>query len=108
MVMKHYGDEYEHVNMHKVVEDIIKPICSRTKMSYAWWKNCGALRPDALVTHCWDEPFSSFVQSIRAVFRTWHKKPSMFICAFALLQLDDEAAIADQIGDGLDDTPFVL
>ena len=127
-----YGPErYPGITMRDICEDIIKPSCARTGSSYALHLNPTGLPIDAFVSHSWDGHFSAFCQSIRSAFQTTMIKPNLWICAFALLQIqgqDDDNntnnhrqqqeqqkqkrqdVISQQIGasdEPLDESPFV-
>lgn len=67
---------------------------------------------DAFITHCWDEPFDDFVQSIQKVFQTSLTKQNLWICAVVLTQGISDDFMWEQIGIdgqfGVEASPFVL
>lgn len=103
----HFGDTYRGKTMRDIVETFITRKCQRTKKSYALYLNSAGRKVDAFVTHCWDEPFHDFVQSIVAVCGPEFHDPNLWICAFALVQ-GDRNTIEQQLNTELDKSPFVL
>lgn len=100
---------YENANMHQIVEEIIVPICARTKKGYWASQNPRGLKVTVFVTHSWKENFSEMVESISSVFRNSLQEPHLWICAFALLQ-GDYNVIKAQVGGSdpsLRASPFV-
>merc|ERR1712046_52314 len=64
-----YGARFKEVNMRDVVRDLLEPMCRDRGVSYARLKNESRPLPVlAFVTHCWDEPFEEFCNSITNTF----------------------------------------
>ena len=101
-----FGRNYWKKTMRDVNQDIIIPECNESGTSYALSKNPGGQKIQAFITHCWDEPFFDFVDSIEKEFHSHTKKPNLWICAFALKQGDSET-LAQQLEVPLEDSPFV-
>jgi hypothetical protein len=104
------GPDFESWTMRDINNRILKPLCNAQKKSFALHHSPGGLAADVFVTHAWDEPFGQFYESVTTAFRTALRPPTLWICAFALLQGDDKTVIAAQIGPPhapLCDTPFV-
>lgn len=105
---------YPLKTMRDIVDDIIKPCCSRSGTSYALSLNPEGLPVEAFVSHNWDGHFFGFIQSIQTAFQTKPKKPNLWICAFALAQVQGQDAgeiVSQQVGSSdepLEDCPFVL
>lgn len=107
----HYGDKFPEVTMRDINREFIVPLCEDFGTSYALHQNPAGLEVEAFVTHSWDGKFADFVESIRKVFQTFVKKPSLWICAFALIQGNNVTNIKAQIGTddrGIESSPFVL
>ena len=126
----HFGSAAYNSNsitMRDVCREIILPMCDATGTCFALSKNPAGLDIDAFVTHSWDGPFPSFVQSIKTVFQGKIRKPNLWICAFSLKQSSDPQNIKETIfnqsaagnlpgeeegegggeaGDSLRETPF--
>ena len=95
--------------MRDINKAIIIPKCRETKKSYALSKNSEGLKAEVFVSHSWDEQFASFVDSILHAFHTKLIKPTLWICAFGLVQGNSEE-IGAQLGTGetsLEESPFV-
>jgi len=95
--------------MRDVVRHIIVPYTKTAGfrgLSYAQTKNPNGRKLDAFVTHCWDEPFREFVNSIRNVCSNQYHKPNLWVCAFALAQ-GDHGTIEKELNVPLADSPFV-
>ena len=72
--------DYPKKTMRDVCSDNIVPRCRGTGAAYALSLNQpDGLPVDAFITHSWDEPFGSFVASIKAVFQTFTKKPNLWV-----------------------------
>ena len=100
---------YQLQSMRDITETIIIPKCQEGRevaVSYAMSLNPMGLPIDAYITHCWDEPFAEFVNSIRNAFRSSPHKPNLWICAFALIQ-GDHQTLESQLDSPLIDSPFV-
>ena len=93
--------------MRDVNKHIIVPHCRKFATSYARSLNPLGLKTDAFITHCWDEPFADFVDSIKSAFLPFTNKPNLWICAFALQQ-GDPSVVQEQIEVPLQESPFVL
>jgi len=98
---------YKTKTMHDIVECIIMPKCKETGKSYARYLNPEGLPIESFVTHAWNGFFEHFVRSIVEIYKTRVKKPNLWICAFALFQSKDRASIQKQIGNSLEEAPFV-
>ena len=106
----YYGTRFPNITMRDITQDFIVPLCNDTGTSYALHQNPAGLRADAFVSHSWDGPFSDFVDSIRKVFQCFASKPTLWICAFALVQGTDADCMKAQIGTEdpcLENSPFV-
>ena len=101
-----FGRNYWKKTMRDVTREIIIPECNESGTSYALSKNPEGQKIQAFITHCWDEPFFDFVDSIEKEFHSHTKKPNLWICAFALKQGDNET-VAQQLEVPLEDSPFV-
>ena len=104
-------EEYSKMTMRDICEKIIQPRCAKKGTSYALSLNPQGLPVDTFVSHSWDGHFAAFVQSIRNIYQTNVVKPNFWICAFALVQGQNEALISQQVGSGedpLDKSPFVV
>lgn len=101
-----FGDRFDQITMHDINRDFLQPLCQKSGKSYALHQNPNGLLVDAFVSHCWDEPFGSFVDSVRKVFQTHARKPNLWICAFALNQCNCDWVKA-QVGTGVENSPFV-
>jgi len=98
---------YPKKTMRHVVQDIIKPVCEEHGTAYSLHLNPDGLCADTFVTHCWDEPFVDFVESIRRLFHPFVNKPNLWICSFALNQGTEEVQEALDV-PSLDQSPFIL
>jgi len=110
IVRTRFGERYSEKTMRDVNDAIIKPACAHTGTSWALQENPHGLELDVFVTHAWDEQFADFLLSIQSVFHHTLRKPNLWICALALVQSDDSAIIARQVGDvnaPLERSPFV-
>jgi hypothetical protein len=96
---------YKLKSMRAINEAIIIPKCGRNGVSYSQMLNPGGCWVEAFITHCWDEPFADFVNSIRNAFRPFTRKPNLWICAFAIQQ-GDHQTIERQLGADLRESPF--
>jgi len=104
-----FRDNFGSKTMRDINKDIIIPVCQETKTAYALSKNIDGLETQVFVSHGWDEPFGDFVDSIQTAFITKFVKPTLWICAFALLQ-GNHKEIKEQLGPGetsLEQSPFV-
>jgi len=105
------GADFSMWTMRDVNEEILKPFCSQHSTSWALQHNGPAgLRAEVFVSHAWGEPFDLFVESVAAAFSRDLEKPTLWICALALVQSDDAAVIAAQLGPPdapLSQSPFV-
>jgi hypothetical protein len=104
------AEDYPRVTMRDICREIIEPLCARSKTSYALRLNKKGIPIQCFVSHGWDGHFAAFVQSIRNAFQTTMVKPNLWICAFALIQSQDEELIQQQIGSSeeeLEESPFV-
>ena len=104
------GSKYPNASMRELNEVLIKPICKQKGTSVALSLNPQGRKLTVFVTHGWDENFVEFLGSIREAYGTALQKPSLWICAFALVQSDDPAAVSAQVGDAsapLEESPFV-
>merc|ERR1740136_266826 len=106
VAMKMFSNDFESKTMRDINEEIIIPICQETGKPYALAKNPLGLKTDVFISHNWDEPFGEFVNSITDAFRTKYNKPTVWICAFSLLQ-GSKAAIEAQLEMPLAQSPFV-
>jgi len=108
--IKEFGSvDYPTRTMRDICSKIIEPSCDETGTSYALSLNKGGLPIDVFISHGWDGCFSAFVQSIRNAFQTLMVKPNLWICAFSLVQGQNEL-VAQQVGssdDPLEKSPFV-
>merc|ERR1740136_431627 len=86
VAMKMFSNDFESKTMRDINEKIIIPICQETGKPYALAKNPLGLKTEVFISHNWDEPFGEFVNSIIDAFRTKYNKPTVWICAFSLLQ----------------------
>jgi hypothetical protein len=104
-----YGNHsYRRKTMRDIHRDIIIPQCQETQQSYALSKNPNGRKIGAFITHCWDEPFKDFCESIKAAFHHFPVKPNLWICAFALMQDNNEQVVTKQLEMPLEESPFVL
>lgn len=116
-------EEYATMTMRDICDRVIEPCCRQYRTSYALHLNHGlrdtssqskasdASGEYAFISHCWDEPFNAFCESIRQVFQTAITKPKLWICALAIRQGDPDF-ISCQLetttpNASLMDTPFV-
>ena len=97
---------YPLKSMRDINDAIIIPQCKLSGVSYALSKNPQGLSVEAFITHCWDEPFADFVDSIRTAFCPFTLKPNLWICAFAIKQ-GDHQALEMQLDVPLREAPFV-
>lgn len=98
---------FRRLSMRHVNDAIIAPKCRESGTSYALALNPEGLPVDAFITHCWDEPFSEFVNSIRNAFRPFTCKPNIWVCAFAMIQ-GDRVHTEELLNVPLRDSPFVI
>jgi len=101
--------DYPTRTMRDVCREIIEPKCNRTGTLHALHRNPQGLAADVFASHGWDGCFSAFCQSIRNAFQTFMVKPNLWICAFALVQGENEI-VSKQMGSGdqpLEESPFV-
>lgn len=108
---KKFGSErYEKMTMRDIVEEVIKPQCKITGQPYALHLNPEGLKMETFCTHCWDEQYDDFLNSINQAYEGNLNPPNLWICAFALFQGTKED-IAEQISGKeafkLSDSPFV-
>jgi len=104
-----FGHNFGSKTMRDINIHIIIPVCQETNMAYALSKNIDGLETEVFVSHGWDEPFGDFVDSIQSAFHTKLVKPTLWICAFALMQ-GNHHKIKEQLGPGetsLEQSPFV-
>ena len=110
MCSKKFGNQYKGMTMRDINAAILEEICRAHGKSYALSLNPSGLMVEAFITHAWDEPFHEFVASIKSVFQSTLRKPNLWICAFALVQGDDDK-IAEQLrvsnSASLSKSPFV-
>jgi len=99
------GQWHRNKTVRDINRHIIVPKCRETEKPLAMQWNDEGLRIDAFITHCWDEPFADFVDSIQSVFHAKQRKPNLWTCAFALRQ-DDPNEIEAQM-ETLDNCQFV-
>lgn len=100
-----FGDDYASATMYDINDRILLPLCSKHRKCYAHIVNGSELKHvDIFVSHAWAENFDEFVKSVNAPFLHWRVKPTLWICALALIQSTDPAVIASQVGTG--DDPF--
>jgi len=97
---------YRSKTMRHVNDSIVIPRCEASGTCLALSLNPQGLPTDAFITHCWDEHFADFVDSIRHAFHPFTTKPNLWICAFALRQ-GDERIVEEQLGMPLEESPFV-
>eukprot|EP00549_Striatella_unipunctata_P006885 CAMPEP_0118693326 /NCGR_PEP_ID=MMETSP0800-20121206/11841_1 /TAXON_ID=210618 ORGANISM="Striatella unipunctata, Strain CCMP2910" /NCGR_SAMPLE_ID=MMETSP0800 /ASSEMBLY_ACC=CAM_ASM_000638 /LENGTH=79 /DNA_ID=CAMNT_0006591539 /DNA_START=76 /DNA_END=312 /DNA_ORIENTATION=- len=76
------------MTMRDICAKVISPICKEEKRPYALVVNEFGLEAHAFVTHCWDEPFGEFVDSVQDAMSNMMKPLSLWICSFALYQDD--------------------
>lgn len=100
-----FGDSFQSKTMHDINSEIVKPLCARVNNSYALYLNPNGLPCHTFITHCWDEPFVDFVDSIEKVYQTHVDKPNLWICTFALHQ--ETSAIQEELDTPLEESPFV-
>jgi len=113
----------DNITMRDICHEIILPRCQKSGRSYALSVNPDGLPSStstgtcsagngtgaiAFITHSWDGPFSSFVQSVCHMFQTTLEKPHLWICAFALNQasLDEHEGLTRPQAP-LEESPFV-
>jgi hypothetical protein len=107
LAQKTFGSwSYRSKTMRHVNEAIIIPRCQKFETSYALSWNPKGQRIDAFITHCWDEPFADFVESIRNAFHPFTDKPNVWICAFALPQ-GNYQLLQEQSKVPMEESPFV-
>lgn len=102
--------DYPKRTMRDIVKHIVVPVCLRTGKSFALSINKEGVPVDTFVSHSWDGSFHKFVNTIKKTFRASVRKPNLWICAFALLQGNNEKIIAEQLGskeEALQEGPFV-
>merc|ERR1712137_672512 len=93
------GEAYTTATMHDINSLLIRPACERERKPYAHILNGSSLlRVEVFVSHAWAENFEEFVESIRKAFHLWPVKPSLWICAFALVQSSDPKVVQQQVG----------
>mmetsp|Transcript_21735 Transcript_21735/g.70292 ORF Transcript_21735/g.70292 Transcript_21735/m.70292 type:complete len:445 (+) Transcript_21735:65-1399(+) len=103
------GLDYATATMNDVNRRILQPICAKHHKSYAQVVNGSEFkRAEIFVSHAWAENFDEFVTAVNTPFATWPVKPTLWICALALVQSTDPELVAIQVGVGDDpsDAPF--
>eukprot|EP00035_Acanthoeca_spectabilis_P029759 m.475377 g.475377 ORF g.475377 m.475377 type:complete len:1000 (+) comp38190_c0_seq1:794-3793(+) len=104
------GDDFSSWTMSNVNRAIVKPLCAQYGTCLALYHSPNGLSADVFVSHAWREPFRQFVESVFEAYRTSVRKPTLWICTFALMQSDDPDIIMKQIGPPeapLTDAPFI-
>eukprot|EP00035_Acanthoeca_spectabilis_P028826 m.472255 g.472255 ORF g.472255 m.472255 type:complete len:727 (-) comp32385_c0_seq1:348-2528(-) len=102
-------DDFDSWTMRDINRAIVKPLCSQHGTSLALVHSPDGLAAEVFVSHAWGESFKHFSDCIFETYRTSVRKPTLWICTFALLQSDDPAVVAQQIGAvdaPLNDAPF--
>eukprot|EP00035_Acanthoeca_spectabilis_P023759 m.450816 g.450816 ORF g.450816 m.450816 type:complete len:1817 (-) comp20053_c0_seq1:49-5499(-) len=103
------GEEFENWTMRDINRCIVRPLCAKHGTSLALVHNPNGLAAEIFVSHAWGESFKHFAECIVATYGSNVRKPTLWICTFALIQSDDPAVIAQQIGPAdapLGDAPF--
>jgi len=97
-------DAFNKMTMRDICK-IISPACQREKKSYALVLNEFGLEAKAFVTHCWDEPFGEFVDSVQDAMANMMNPLPLWICSFALYQ--DQGMIQKVLLVPINKSPFV-
>jgi len=93
------GAQYARATMYDINQLIVRPACEVAQKSYAHIVNDGAfLHVDVFVSHAWAENFEEFVNSVNRAFHLCPVKPTLWICAFALVQSSDPKVVQQQVG----------
>ena len=105
-------EDFSMWTMRDINKHIVKPLCARTGTSLAVHRSPDGrgLRAEVFVSHAWAEPFEQFAQSVFNAYSRRMRKPTLWICTFALIRSDDRAVIERQIGPRgapLEESPFV-
>eukprot|EP00931_Biecheleriopsis_adriatica_P061499 TRINITY_DN3697_c0_g1_i1.p1 TRINITY_DN3697_c0_g1~~TRINITY_DN3697_c0_g1_i1.p1 ORF type:complete len:490 (+),score=78.36 TRINITY_DN3697_c0_g1_i1:48-1472(+) len=97
------GQQYATATMHDINRHIIQPACETHGKCYAHILNGHDLKfLQVFVSHSWAENFEEFVMAVEGAFANWPVKPSLWICATALMQSSDMSKVALQVGTGTD------
>jgi len=105
------GQDYPAATMYDVNRRILQPMCDEHRKSYAQIVNGSDPKfVQIFVSHAWAENFDEFVTAVNAPFAHWRVKPTLWICALALIQSTDPDIVALQVGTGDDPSqaPFTL
>jgi len=103
---KDYSDA-AGMTMYDVNERIVRPACAQHGKPYARVLNDPEPKTvQVFVSHAWKENFAEFADSVEVCFRHEPEKPNIWVCAFALYQSADRAAVSAQLGRDPSKAPF--
>jgi len=93
------GARYAEATMYDIIQFVVRPACEVEQKAYAHIVNPGAfLHVEVFVSHAWGENFDEFVSSVNRAFHLCPVKPTLWICAFALVQSSNPTVVQQQVG----------